>query len=194
MKKIENNPALGLTREQFDRWTTSCPESLDPGLTFCVLELGPNQVTTENKTIAVLENGSIHNLYDSAEAVGRGLSDISLIEQAFEDSGFDNPIFFGAMNRLFGAMVQVDEKDVENKEIVGAIVTQGGFIPKVRVTRPDGTGIITPAMLPGSDKEDMGVIVWTFKDFFANLGARKMALLELEKFAVEDEPLSKNVH
>ena len=180
----KTTPADRLTREQFDRWAYAFPAALVDTLVWMDIEPCPGQDTPVHDDLP--------KKYDSAESAQSGLADVALMERAFGSVTYDDPEFFEAFNRLFSNAIQTGGPEGTPKEIVGAVLVEGGFIPKIKVTKSDGSSYIAPVTLPNRDESDTEVLIWTFKDFFASLGVRKMALLDLARFAAEGEPLNKN--
>ncbi len=107
------------------------------------------------------------------------MQDLAFIEKSIEAGNVNTPEFYAALNRFYSDQVNQGGPEGATKEWVGAVMTPKGFIPRFKVTMPDGSSYIRPMTGPNRDEHDTDVTVIPVRDFFNDMGNRKMFLEKL---------------
>ncbi len=126
--------------------------------------------------------------YEKGEAMEQDLRDIAFMEQALENGSYDTPEFYQAGSRLFDDIVNVGGPEGATKEWVGAIMTKGGFIPRLKITTPDGKSYMSEGTLPDRSPTDEEMMVVPVKDFLMEMGNRKMVAQRLQQEFARTNP------
>jgi len=119
-----------------------------------------------------LYNRQIETL-DRTESNRKKLTNLNVIQYGFERGQF-NQDWLNAVNTEYAPVINRGTPEGSTKRIIGAHPTKDGkgFVPRLQVTRPDGTSYEAP-MTTGRGPNDAGVQVIPMDDFFTDLLNRR---------------------